>query len=745
MGNHDRRRVSPVPGVSLEGYTDAISVPGDSEVRFMVSGSPGEATLSLVRLLHGDPNPEGPGYREEPVSWGQPMSIEVNEQELRLGSYVEVPHKDMLNPSEGFTLALWFLPTLLTTAWHTLAAKWTDANLSYALFCAGSETLTAAISHDGQKAEWCTAREPIQLKRWQFAALTYDAENGELCLYHSVPGEADPLAVSSIVGASGAETIVRSPKQVPAGRVFPGTAPLLFGACPDNPSTPARTWAHFNGKIASPTLLRRALDETEVQALAMGADPASLAPLAGLWHLGLEVTGTQVIDVSGHGNHGVAVNAPTRAVTGPKWRGFPSRLYTDAPDDYDAMHFHEDDIDDAGWEPTYSVRVPSEAPSGIYAARLERANDRLFLPFVVRPASPRSALAVLVPTLTWQAYGSNRMAFSYTEDGLIDQALCLYNVHRDGSMVAYSSRHRPTRSWNPAAGFQHWGAHTLTANLYLIDWLEHEEFEYDVYCDQDLHEGGVALLDPYQCLVVGSHPEYYTGAMLDGLRQYLRNGGRIVYLGGNGFYWVTSIDRDRPHLIEVRKGGEGDFSSQFVPEPGESQHSTTLEIGGLWARRGRPPRSLVGVEHAANVYVSGEGRWGFERLPASFDPRYAFVFAGVNREEVIGDFGLNLGTAAGFEMDAVQEWQWDDDQPEPTVLARAAHPLFFPPRRTVVSPVVDLALTVTASGGAVFAAGSVTWTGSLSRNNYENNVSRITENVIRRFLSVPRGECILDS
>jgi N,N-dimethylformamidase len=36
-------------------------------------------------------------------------------------------------------------------------------------------------------------------------------------------------------------------------------------------------------------------------------------------------------------------------------------------------------------------------------------------------------------------------------------------------------------------------------------------------------------------------------------------------------------------------------------------------------------------------------------------------------------------------------------------------------------------------GGAVFSTGSIAWIGSLSHNGYDNNVSRITENVLRRF------------
>ena len=36
-------------------------------------------------------------------------------------------------------------------------------------------------------------------------------------------------------------------------------------------------------------------------------------------------------------------------------------------------------------------------------------------------------------------------------------------------------------------------------------------------------------------------------------------------------------------------------------------------------------------------------------------------------------------------------------------------------------------------GGAVFSASSIAWCGALSHNQYENTVSRITDNVLRRF------------
>lgn len=37
-------------------------------------------------------------------------------------------------------------------------------------------------------------------------------------------------------------------------------------------------------------------------------------------------------------------------------------------------------------------------------------------------------------------------------------------------------------------------------------------------------------------------------------------------------------------------------------------------------------------------------------------------------------------------------------------------------------------------GGAVVATGAISWCGRLSHDDHDNNVSRITENALRRFL-----------
>jgi len=58
---------------------------------------------------------------------------------------------------------------------------------------------------------------------------------------------------------------------------------------------------------------------------------------------------------------------------------------------------------------------------------------------------------------------------------------------------------------------------------------------------------------------------------------------------------------------------------------------TTGELGGLWRYRGRAPQRVVGVGFASQGWG---GACGYRRLPDSFDPRAAFIFAGIGAEEI---------------------------------------------------------------------------------------------------------------
>ena len=63
-------------------------------------------------------------------------------------------------------------------------------------------------------------------------------------------------------------------------------------------------------------------------------------------------------------------------------------------------------VDCSGWLESASWQVPDDAVSGVYLARLVRADDGRsnLVPFVVREREPRSALIFQTSDITWQAY-----------------------------------------------------------------------------------------------------------------------------------------------------------------------------------------------------------------------------------------------------------------------------------------------------------------------------------------------------
>ena len=77
-----------------------------------------------------------------------------------------------------------------------------------------------------------------------------------------------------------------------------------------------------------------------------------------------------------------------------------------------------------------------------------------------------------------------------------------------------------------------------------------------------------------------------------------------MYLGGNGFYWVTALDESGT-LIELRRWGG---TRTWHAAPGEWHISLTGEPGGIWRDRGLAPQALAGVGFSAQGFDRGATR-----------------------------------------------------------------------------------------------------------------------------------------
>jgi N,N-dimethylformamidase len=314
--------------------------------------------------------------------------------------------------------------------------------------------------------------------------------------------------------------------------------------------------------------------------------------------------------------------------------------------------------------------------------------------------------------------------------------LSTYDNHSDGSGVRYASRLRPILNMAPTTPC--W---SFNADTHILGWLENRGIEYDVITDEDLHREGVELLDQYRTVLTGTHPEYYTTPMLDGLRTYLAGAGRLVYLGGNGFIWRCAMSDNFPGIVELRRAEDG--IRYRDEEPGEYYLEFTGEYGGLWRRLGIPPQAVVGV---GTIAVGFDASGYYQRTRDSFDPRAEFIFEGIGEDETIGDFGYLGNGASGSEIDAADPLLGtpahtlvvasSEGHSENTLIVPDEIGFHHVAMDGVQSPLVraDMTFFETPGGGAVFSVGSIAWGASLPHNGYDNNVSRISANVIERFL-----------
>ena len=514
---------------------------------------------------------------------------------------------------------------------------------------------------------------------------------------------------------------------------------------------------HFNGKIERPHVVASGRNDT---GSTPPREPDPAAPVIAEWDFSREISSQRVIDVGPNGWHGTLVNLPARAMKGSAWTG-DEHCWRHAPEQYGAIHFHDDDLHDCGWATDFTFTVPEDLPSGAYAARLACDGNEDMIPFFVRPrpGAPGAPVCVLVPTFTYTVYGNYSReltddayrararawgARERTADDHREYGLSTYNFHRDGSGIGYASRLRPLL--NQRSGFLSYvdergsGLRHYPADTHLFDWLEECGYRYDVVTDEDLHRDGHDLIAGYQAVLTTSHPEYHTARTLDALEQFLGGGGRLMYLGGNGFYWRVALHDDVPGAVEIRRA-EGGIRA-WAAEPGEYYNAFDGQYGGLWRRNDRPPQRLAGVG------FSGQGQFVgsyYVREEGADDPRAAWIFDGVP-DRILGDFGLSGGGAAGFELDRVDHRL--GSPPNTLVLATSeqhgetfvvvpeellTHLATWPGEAPEALIRSNMAFFETGRGGAVFSVGSITYCGSLAHNGYDNNISRITRNVLERF------------
>jgi Concanavalin A-like lectin/glucanases superfamily len=168
------------------GYANRISVRPGEEISFHVNcDGASEAEAQLVRLIHGDSNPVGPGHIEAEVDSPVNGRWAVKKQFTQLGSYLEVADPERkLEVAGSFSLMAFIWPTLPCHGTRqTILGRWdTLGNAGYALGINPAGHLEFWIGN-GSEVDYVTAELPLLPKVWYFVGVSYDRETGRARIY----------------------------------------------------------------------------------------------------------------------------------------------------------------------------------------------------------------------------------------------------------------------------------------------------------------------------------------------------------------------------------------------------------------------------------------------------------------------------------------------------------------------------------------------------------------------------------
>ena len=193
--------------------------------------------------------------------------------------------------------------------------------------------------------------------------------------------------------------------------------------------------------------------------------------------------------------------------------------------------------------------------SGLYFARLEAPDGRVgFAPFVVAPRRLGvQRVAVVLPTLTWQAYNFR------DDDG---------DGRPDSWYAGKRLDHRSARSGFPRSR----RAVRLRASTSASCTGSHgPDKRVDFLSQSDLERvsSGRRLRRAYDLIVFAGHHEYVTTREYDVVERYRDRGGNLMFLSANNYFWRVI------------------------------RHGDVIQKSERWRDLDRPESSLIGVQYIA--------------------------------------------------------------------------------------------------------------------------------------------------
>lgn len=208
--------------------------------------------------------------------------------------------------------------------------------------------------------------------------------------------------------------------------------------------------------------------------------------------------------------------------------------------------------------------------SGIYFIQLKGLSGETFsFPWIVAPKVVNSQIAVLTSNICWNAYNDWGGRSNYVAADRLPDAPAI-------STTQESPWFRPTGAiWWVNNSFEPLSfdrpepinnldlsdsitdpickigsEHLLAGEWRLLGWMEREGLTYDLYSENQF-DSGILDLSRYKVLVLSTHPEYWTINMYEKLKRWVADGGRLLYLGGNGINCSVELHEDSMTVFDM--------------------------------------------------------------------------------------------------------------------------------------------------------------------------------------------------
>jgi hypothetical protein len=367
-------------------------------------------------------------------------------------------------------------------------------------------------------------------------------------------------------------------------------------------------------------------------------------------------------------------------------------------------------IDCGNWAPSASWQVPAGAVSGIYFAKLTRADtggsSHIF--FVVRDDTRGADILFQTSDTTWQAYntyGGN----SLYEGGPGTNPGRAYKV----------SYNRPfnTRGHSP----QDW---VFNAEYPMVRWLERNGYDVSYVSGIDAERAGAELLEHKVFMSVG-HDEYWSAGQRANVEAARDAGVHLAFFSGNEVFWKTrwepSIDGSNTPFRTLVSYKETHANASIDPADPPTWTGTWRDA------RFSPPADGGNPEHAltGQLFRVNDGNTSAITVPAALGKLRFWRDTSVATLAAGGVATLPNGTL-GYEWDEAP-----NDAFTPRGLIRLSSTT-----RNVNSMLLDngstygpgtavhnLTLYRHSSGALVFGAGTVQWSWGLDANHDRGNLA----------------------